>query len=125
MTILRLAASAMIGAVVLVGMTPAQEKDKVDIRGVVKKITATGLGDNIGSVLVEGKKQKDAHYDKAFVKITRKTKIFKMEGEEKKPATFKDFKEGQTVQATFIGPVAESYPVQATGGEIIILSAKK
>ena len=107
--------------------TPGQDEKpaKVDIRGTIKKVAALGLKDVIGSIRVEGMKEKDTEYDKAIVRIVRKTKIEKLEGKERKPATFKDLKEGTIVQAVFDGPVAESYPVQATAGAILILPAKK
>lgn len=108
-----------------VSLGQGEKPAKADIRGTIKKVTALGLKDVIGSIMVDGMKEKDTEYDKAFVRITKKTKIEKLEGKERKPATFKDLKEGAVVEAVFDGPVAESYPVQAIAGAVLILPAKK
>jgi len=59
------------------------------------------------------------------VKVTDKTKIEKTDGKERKEATFEDLKKGARVEATFTGPVADSYPVQATAKAILILEEAK
>lgn len=74
----------------------------------------------LGNLLVEGKKDKDVPFDKAMVKVTKATKVFKRVGGELKPATFEDLRGGTNVEIWFDGPVAESFPVQANAGRIII-----
>jgi beta-N-acetylhexosaminidase len=109
---------------------PADDKaDKVDVRGKVSNVTAAaddlkkqGI---LGTVLVEGDKDKTVSYDKASVRITDKTKIEKLDGKERKEAKFDDIKKGAVVEATFTGPVAESYPVQAAAKSILILEEAK
>ena len=105
------------------------DADKVDIRGLITQASPAkedaqkkGL---LGSIRVEGAKEKDIGYDKASVRVTDKTKIEKLVGKERKPARFDDLKKGCKVQALFTGPVAESYPVQATAKEILILEEAK
>ena len=99
---------------------------KADIRGAITKMTPSGedgLSKGIvGAVLIEGKIEKDTGFDRAFVEITRGTLILKKEGEEFRKVSFESLKIGQETQAVFTGPVRESYPVQATAREFIILN---
>jgi hypothetical protein len=99
----------------------------VDIRGPITSISApriaAGAGQNfVGTIMIEGKKEPDTNVDKASVRVTPKTRIFREENGKRIEATFADLQVGQRVTAQFTGPVAESYPVQATAGEIVILS---
>ncbi len=97
----------------------------MDIRGQVTRISpaVTTSGDNkiIGSILIEGAIEQDTRIDKASVKITNETRLLEQIGETRRPTTFQSIKFGDHVQAKFTGPVAESYPVQATASEIVIL----
>jgi hypothetical protein len=105
------------------------DPEKADIRGAITKVNASdddvkkkGI---LGTLLVEGTKERTTNYDKASVKISNKTKILKQDGKERKEAKFEDLKKGCKVQIDFTGPVAESYPVQATAGTVIILEEPK
>ncbi len=91
-----------------------------DIRGAITSITL-GSGDVIGSVRIEGTIDDDTSYDKAIVRVEGDTKIFRHDGEQLIEATFADLAVGQTVEAWFTGPVAESYPVQAKASQIVIV----
>lgn len=105
-------------------ITSAREKGKVDIRG---KITNIHRADRdadhqiLGNVLIEGVKEADTQVDKASVRVTNETRIFYKRGKERKQVSFDALKTGQKVSARFVGPVMESYPVQATAREIMIL----
>jgi beta-N-acetylhexosaminidase len=110
-------------AAVLLAPAAADEK-KVSIRGSLasagqasEEEKKTGL---LGNLLVEGTKDKDAEYDKAMVKVTKGTKIYRQIGGELREASFDDLKGGVKVEIWFQGPVAESFPVQATAGKIVI-----
>jgi hypothetical protein len=95
-----------------------------DIRGKITSISPAdpqNAGRFLGAVLIEGAIQKDTTHDKAMTRVWAQTQLFKMENGKKIEAHFSDLKVGQTVEATFSGPVAESYPVLATAGEIVIL----
>jgi hypothetical protein len=92
----------------------------IDIRGRITSVSAAENG--FGSIRVEGQKEPDTNVDKASIRVTSKTHIFRDENGKRIEAGFSDLKIGQRVTAQFTGPVAESYPVQATGGEIVILS---
>jgi hypothetical protein len=118
-------------AVMLIGVAfAADEPAKVDVRGKATKViaapkeaaAANGL---LGSVLIEGEKEKTTNVDKALVKVTVGTKIEKLVGGERKPAKFEDLKAGAKAEATFAGPVAQSYPVQATAKSLTILDEEK
>ncbi len=93
-----------------------------DVRGTIVRLTkADGQKNVLGRVLIEGTQESNTQVDKASVTVTTQTRLFRKEGEELEPAAFADLKEGQRVEACFAGPVLESYPVQATAAEIIIL----
>lgn len=96
-----------------------------DIRGNIVSIhradTKTKEKGIIGTILIEGVIEKDTKFDKASVTIRDKTRIFEQKGQNRRLVTFGYLKVGQKVQARFTGPVMESYPVQATAIEIVIL----
>ncbi len=73
------------------------------------------------TVLIEANPLEQSGSEKASVEMTAETQIFRQQGQERVPATPEDLEIGQKVEATFVGPVAESYPVQATAGSITIL----
>lgn len=102
----------------------ADDKDKISIRGMPASVSpADDEGKKagiLGTLLMEGRKDKDTEYDKASVKVTKATKIFKMVGKDLKAATFDDLKPNVKMEIHFVGPVAESFPVQATAGKIVI-----
>ena len=94
--------------------------DGPDIRGVITSITA-GSGDVTGSVRIEGAIDQDTAYDKAVVRVEGDTRIFRQAGDAMMEVTFSDLTVGQTVEAWFTGPVAESYPVQVKASQIVIV----
>lgn len=103
-----------------------QRQDEADIRGNITNIhrggDAAGNDKLLGTIMIEGVKEADTNFDKASVRVTNETRIFDRRGKERKSASFETLKTGQKVAARFIGPVAESYPVQATASEITILN---
>ncbi len=60
-------------------------------------------------------------YDKAAVSVTQETQIFDRSAGGARVVSFQALKTSQTVEALFTGPVAMSYPVQATATRIDIL----
>jgi len=106
---------------------------RVDIRGLVTEIQKTdaqnsrklAFGRAIGSILVEGAIEDDTTFDKARIRVTDRTRIFQQEKGERHAVTFDSLKSGKVlakVEVQFtIGPVAESYPIQTTAAEIVIL----
>ena len=105
-------------------LTGASAQEKVDIRGEITNIHRADRDVNhklLGNILIEGVKEADTQVDKASVRVTHETQIFDERGTERKQVSFDDLKTGQKVSARFVGPVMESYPVQATASEITIL----
>ena len=94
-----------------------------DVRG---KITSISSATNpaLGTVLIDGKVEKDTRVDKASTRVTAETSIFRMEDGKKVAGNFSDLKVGQTVEASFTGPVSESYPVQGAASEVVILQTR-
>ena len=99
------------------------KEGKVDIRGFVKDVRK-GDGKILTVILIEGTRDKDTSQDKASVKITRATKLVRAGAKDRRAATVDDLKAGVRVEVIFTGPVAESYPVQATAGEVRILEGE-
>jgi beta-N-acetylhexosaminidase len=92
------------------------------IRGsITSRNASNGQGGLVGSILVEGNLENDTQFDKASIAITSETQIFEQVEQQRQPATFEALQIGQTVEAWFTGPVAESYPVQAVASDIVIL----
>jgi hypothetical protein len=89
-----------------------------DIRGEITQ-RLDGNGETIGTILIEGEVQPDTEYDKASVRIDAETELTTPSGA---TLTWDDLVLGATVEATFEGPVAESYPVQAYASKIVVLA---
>ncbi|MCZ6634717.1 MAG: hypothetical protein O7G87_15035 [bacterium] len=98
---------------------------KVDIRGTVSTIREADAKRKtrgiIATVLIEGPVTEDTIVDKAIVTITRETRIYEQNGQNRREVSVDALKTGLRAQALFTGPVMESYPVQATASEIVIL----
>lgn len=73
-----------------------------------------------GSMLVQGTDPTGADFV-ARVRVTGQTQIIQQVNGELKASEITQLKDGETVQVRFDGPVAESFPVQATAGEVIIM----
>src|SRR2546430_14503194 len=89
---------------------PAYAKDdRVSIRGTPASVSPADEDGKkagiLGTLLMEGRKDKDTEYDKAMVKVTKATKIFIMAGKELKPASFEDLKPNVKMEIQFSGPV--------------------
>ena len=89
-----------------------------DIRGQITQ-RLDGNGPTIGTILIEGEIQPDTEYDKASVRIDAETEITTPTGA---TITWDDLVLDATVEATFEGPVAESYPVQAYASHIVVIA---
>jgi len=84
------------------------------IAGFITVLTGT-------AALIEENPLEESGSGKASVEITAETQIFVRQGRGPVPAAPEDLVVGQWVEATFVGPVAESYPVQTTAGSITII----
>lgn len=107
---------AILAATVLLGSPAAAQAVAGEFGGITGTIT-----DISGStVLVEADPDETSGSDKSYVRVTPDTRITKQSGGDK-AARFEDLAVGSMVRARFSGPVAESYPTQATAASIVIL----
>jgi hypothetical protein len=93
------------------------------VRGEITSLTLAegGAGDVMGTILIEGVLEEDTSHDRASVTVTNQTLILDNRSGESQAMGFQVLEVGQRVEARFTGPVMESYPVQATASEIVIL----
>lgn len=103
-----------IGFVLLVSAcSPGLPSGRPSISGTIQTLANAPGG---ATILVSG----SGEVDKASVRITEATRIFVDAGSGAKPGTLADVVAGASVDVWFEGPVAESYPVQATAGTVLI-----
>ncbi|MDZ4064448.1 MAG: DUF3221 domain-containing protein [Coriobacteriia bacterium] len=114
--ILIAAVAALALTFVAAGCGSAPPTEPPSISGTVTNYVADGTGG--GSFLIENGTPGSSDYDIASVRVDSKTKIFDATND---LATFADIAKGSNLDVWFTGPVAESYPVQATAGSIRIL----
>ena len=100
---------------------PQIDQKKPHIRGMITSLDLRE--DQTSSMVVEGAIEADTRYDKAFIGMNGETKVFIEDNGGYRIGNLQDLAIGQTVEVLFIGPIATSYPVQATAGEIIIKTA--
>jgi hypothetical protein len=72
-------------------------------------------------VLVEENPSSQSGLAKGEFAVTDETEIFEQRGEDLAPVPFEKLRVEQLVEATYAGPVAESYPTQGVAGRIVIL----
>ena len=72
-------------------------------------------------VLVEENPADESGSAKGVFTVTEDTEILRQQGGEQVSAAYGDLQAGQTVLATYAGPVGESYPTQGEAGSIVIL----
>lgn len=128
-----LAALAVLGAAVVGGCggaTAAQPASPspsappsgvADITGVVRDVTP-GADPGTATLLVVADPDVASSVDRASVRVTAQSGVWGTVGEGATKLAVDDLAAGQRVAVWFTGPVAESYPVQATAGAIEILT---
>jgi beta-N-acetylhexosaminidase len=118
--LLLLAAAALFSAFSCQAGPP--ELEQPHIRGTVKGLSdSTGNPHIAGFLLIEGVPEQDTKYDRALVTITGSTRIYQQSGERLLKAKYHQIRYGSVIEVWFTGPVAESYPVQAEAGFVVIL----
>jgi hypothetical protein len=114
-------ACAKSGTELLQGAQPiVEESVTIGIRGVVKDIVQ---GKGGITMLVEGKLEHDTSFDKASVTVNMSSKVLRDNTPITSQFAFSEIKESDTVEVTFNGPVAESYPVQGVAATVRIVTA--
>ena len=129
----KLILSALMLALALPGASPAYAQGAAAERYVSGDTSNAPPGDSGGGfagtvtevsgsvVLVEEDPSAEGSGDKGYFTVTDETEITKQEDGEVVPAAFEDLAVGQIVEATYAGPVMESYPPQGDAGSIAIL----
>ncbi len=115
-TVPALAQDASSGSASVSGDQSAQSSTDAanSIRG-----TLTSISGSV--VLVEEDPADESGSAKGAFTVTDETRIYKRQGDKQVAAALEDLKVGQTVLATYAGPVAESYPTQGEAESIVIL----
>ncbi len=109
-----LVASLAMPLVTATALALAQTEPGNGVRGSITSISGA-------VVLVEENPADESGSAKGAFTVTGETEILRQQGDELVPAAFDDLRVGQLVEATYVGPVAESYPTQGTAGSIVIL----
>jgi hypothetical protein len=92
---------------------------EADVTGFITDIQIIGEKDMIGRVLIES--HADKIVDKYNITINTQTRIFRQAGDELIDTTFQRLENKQWVKLWFAGPVMESFPMQATARQIVII----
>ncbi len=95
---------------------------RADITGIVRELTPLSADGGWPVLLVVADRPVTSSVDRAWVRTTAKTTVWAPAGEGREELTAADLAVGQRVAVRFSGPVAESYPVQATAGDVEILT---
>lgn len=131
-----LAALAVLGTAVVAGCggatadlpaspsPSAPPSGAADITGVVSDLTPGGDAATV-TFLVVADPDVAGSYDRAWVRVTVETTIWSQTGEDRNQLTADDLEDEQRVAVWFTGPVAESYPVQATAGAVEVLTPEE
>ena len=97
----------------------APPSSPADITGAVSDLSAVAGDDAPPVLLVVADPKSSSSVDRASVRVTADTIVWTAEGVR---GTATDLAAGEQVAVWFTGPVAESYPVQATAGVIQVLT---
>jgi len=92
---------------------------EADFTGFITEVHPIGRGDTLGQILVEA--PADNFIDKYMVTIKDETLIFEQDGEELRQVTFEALETTQQVQIWFSGPIMESFPMQGTAQQVVII----
>ncbi len=87
--------------------------------GFITEIHPIGEKGILGQILVES--HADKLVDKYMVTIKDETQIFEQIGEERRQVTFDALETKQQVQIWFSGPIMESFPMQGTAQQVVII----
>jgi predicted small lipoprotein YifL len=101
------------------GTGPSSPDEPASISGVIVMLTPGAGG---GTLLIESDAPAPGQYDAASVRVSEETVLLAREADGTYALIgFDRLAVGLSVEAWFVGPVAESYPVQATAGTLVVL----
>lgn len=113
--------TALLLAVVLASCAERAPARAPDISGQITRATTSVVdGSRRITILVEAVPTDVSGSAKALVTVDRSTRIFHTKASVS--AVVEDLLPGATVSVWFDGPVAESYPVQARAGTLVIMT---
>jgi hypothetical protein len=111
-----LALVAVLGMVLATAAPALAAPPESSIRGTITEVSRSAK-----VVLVEEDPSAQSGLAKGEFAVTGETEILEQRGEDLAPVPFERLRVGQLVEATYAGPVAESYPTQGVAGRIVIL----
>ena len=92
---------------------------EADLVGFITEARPNGEGDILGQINVES--HADKIVSKYIITITDETLIFQQDGNDLRRTAFETLGNKQWVKIWFTGPVMESFPVQGTAGQVVII----
>ncbi len=98
---------------------PEPLQTEADFTGFITEIQPIGEKGVLGQIHVES--HADKLVDKYVVTIKDEALIFKQDGENRSQVAFETLETTQQVQVWFIGPILESFPMQATAQQVVII----
>lgn len=106
-----------VAALVVVLAAPALARSSENsIRGEITEVSRSAE-----VVLVEEDPSDEWGSAKGEFAVDPETELLQQQDGDLAPVAFEDLRVGQMVEATYSGPVAESYPTQGVAGRIVIL----
>ena len=99
--------------------SPEALETEADFTGWVLEVQPIGKGDTLGQILVESQVEKVI--DRYRITIKDETLIFEQDGENRRQVAFKALETKQQVQIWFSGPIMESFPMQGTAQQVVII----
>ena len=115
-----LALLAALGVVFAAAAPALAAPPESSIRGTITEVSRSAK-----VVLVEEDPASQSGLAKGEFAVTDGTEILEQRGEDLVPVPFEKLRVGQKVEATYAGPVAESYPTQGVAARIVILDREQ
>ncbi len=115
-----LAVLAVLGIALATAAPALAEPSGNSIRGTITEVSRSAE-----VVLVEENPSEESGSAKGEFAVSGETEILEQRGQDLAPVSFEDLRVGQMVEATYTGPVAESYPTQGIADRIVILAESR
>ncbi len=115
-----LALLAVLGIALATAAPALAEPSENSIRGTITEVSRSAE-----VVLVEENPSEESGSAKGEFAVSGETEILEQRGQDLAPVSFEDLRVGQMVEATYAGPVGESYPTQGIADRIVILAESR